>query len=198
VNHHTLVALIGLAACVQLLHAAPDQPRAFPLSRIIGQPEAAVNKVLGNPQKHRLLNEDPSKYSRSAQIGDPALYYVGGTQVDYPDGPTWKVIGAIFYHGKLTYVTFYFEPYAATEEDFFAALGLPKESFTVIKRLEGLIAAIQYRGMINKQLIEIVAWHPDEPSLRYHKPPLRDAFCDHVAVELVEVKRTEMRPNQSK
>jgi len=165
------------------------KPSTFPLSRIIAQPESTVNKVLGNPQKHRLLNEDPSKFSSAARNGDATLYYAGGTYVAYPDGPTWKVLAAVFYHDKLTYVTFYFEPYAATEADFFAALGLPKESFTVTKRLEGLTTAIQYRGMINKQLIEIVAWHPNEPSLRYHKPPLRDAFCDHVTVELVDVKR---------
>jgi hypothetical protein len=142
-----------------VLSPSPKGLVAFPLSRVIGQPESAVNKVLGNPEKRA-----------------PSPYFPGGTYVSYPDGPTWKVLSTAFYRSKLTFIQFTFgDPQPMSEEEFFTALGLPKANFAVIKRLAGYFPATQYRGTINKHLIEIVAWRP--PS---------GAFCGLVTFELVE------------
>ena len=58
-------------------------------------------------------------------------------------------------------------------------MGLPKAAFTVIARKSPPIAFTQYRGTIDKHIIEIVAWAPDTP---------RDGvgFCDLVTIELVD------------
>ena len=164
-NPRTSVALMAFAVCVQLASAAPSKPGAFPLSRVIGQPESAVNKVLGDPDKRHELR--------------PPEDFAGGTQVSYPDGPTWKALTTAFYRSKLTFIQFVFEPKPMSEEEFFTAFGLPKASFAVIASRSGpLVAATQYRGTINKHLIEIVAWHPK------HGDGL--GFCDLVTIELVQ------------
>jgi hypothetical protein len=80
---------MAFAVCVQLASAAPSKPGAFPLSRVIGQPQSAVNKVLGDPVKRHELQ--------------PPEDFVGGTQVDYPDGPTWKALTTVFYRSKLSF-----------------------------------------------------------------------------------------------
>ena len=163
-NPRTSIALMALAVCVQLASAAPSKPGAFPLSRVIGQPESAVNKVLGDPVKRHELQ--------------PPEDFAGGTQVDYPDGPTWKALTTVFYRSKLVFIQFDFEPKPMSEEEFFTAFGLPKASFAVIASKSGLVAATQYRGTINKHLIEIVAWRPSD----------RDGpgFCGLVTIELVQ------------
>jgi hypothetical protein len=137
----------------------------FPLSRVIGQPESAVNKVLGNPEKRHEGVEPPE--------------FPGGTEVDYRDPPNCKGLTTVFYRNKLTFIEFVFEPKPPmSEEEFFTALGLPKANFAVIKVRPGPIGGTQYRGTINKHLIEIVAWRPSD----------RDGpgFCGLVTIELVE------------
>jgi hypothetical protein len=155
---------MAFAVCVQLASAAPPKPSAFPLSRVIGQPQSAVSKVLGDPVKRHELQ--------------PPEDFAGGTQVDYPDGPTWKTLTTVFYRSKLSFIQFVFEPKPMSEEEFFTALGLSKASFAVIASRSGYVAGTQYRGTINKHLIEIVAWHPK------HGDGL--GFCDLVTIELVQ------------
>jgi len=126
---------------------------------------SAAYNLLGDPDKRHELR--------------PPEDFAGGTQVSYPDGPTWKALTTAFYRSKLTFIQFVFEPKPMSEEEFFTAFGLPKASFAVIASRSGpLVAATQYRGTINKHLIEIVAWHPK------HGDGL--GFCDLVTIELVQ------------
>jgi hypothetical protein len=160
---------MALAVCVQLANAAPSKPDVFPLSRVIGQPESAVNKVLGNPDKYHKL-----------QPNEGFEDFPGAIQVMYPDRPTWVALNTVFYRSKLVFIEFDFEPKPMSEEEFFAALGLSKANFTVtdsVSRPRAGIGATQYRGTINKHLIEIVAWRPSD----------RDGpgFCELVTIELV-------------
>ncbi len=144
------------------------KPDMLPLSRIIGQPESAVNKILGNPEKRHDGLEPPD--------------FPGGTQVDYRDRPNCKALTTVFYRGKLMFIQFVFEPNPMSEEELFTALGLPKASFAVIKILPGEYGATQYRGTIDKHLIEIAAWRPYRP-LHGEDGPL--GFCGLVTIELV-------------
>src|SRR6266498_2920797 len=148
-NPRTSVALMALAVCVQLASAAPSKPDVFPLSRVIGQPESALNKVVGNPDKYHKL-----------QPGEGFEDFPGAIQVMYPDRPTWKALTTVFYRSKLVFIELIFKPKPMSEEELFTALGLPKANFVVIKRRPGPIGGTQYRGTINKHLIEIAAWRP--------------------------------------
>ena len=152
---------------VPVLHSEPSatpksgpKPTAFPLSRVIGQPESIVNKVLGNPDKRHPLG--------------PGSDMPGGTYVSYPDGPTWTALTTIFYHGKLTHIQFCFKANPTSEGEFFAALGLSKTDFTVTDRRSPPLGAIGYSGFISKQPILIVAWQPDRGA----------GFCECPTAEL--------------
>jgi hypothetical protein len=139
----------------------------FPLSRIIGQPESIVNKVLGNPDKYHKL--PPGGGFQGFED------FPGAIQVIYPSRPTWKALTTVFYRSKLVFIQFNFEPKPMSEEELFTALGLWKANFVVIKSLPGQYGGTQYRGTIDKHVIEIAAWRPtDGPG-----------FCGIVTIELV-------------
>jgi hypothetical protein len=139
----------------------------FPLSRIIGQPESIVNKVLGNPDKYHKLPPGDGYQG----FGD----FPNAVQVSYPDGPTWTALTTVFSRSKLMFIQLNFKPNPMSEEELFTALGLGKANFVVIKSLPGEYGGTQYRGTIDKHVIEIAAWRPtDGPG-----------FCGMVTIELV-------------
>jgi hypothetical protein len=144
------------------------KPDIFPLSRIIGQPESIVNKVLGKPDKYHKLPPNDGYQG----FGD----LPGAIQVMYPDRPTWKAITTVFSHSKLMFIQLDFVPKPMSEEELFTALGLPKANFVVIKSLPGQYGGTQYRGTIDKRVIEIAAWRPTDGS----------GFCGMVTIELVQ------------
>jgi hypothetical protein len=132
-----------------------------PLSRIMGQPERIVDKILGNPDKRRRLGSGED--------------YPGGTYVSYPDSQSWTVLFVMFYHDQLAHLEFCFKSNPASEKEFFAALGLSRVDFKVIDRRPPPLPAIGYSGVINKKPILIVAREPTDGT---------GGFCECPSVEV--------------
>jgi hypothetical protein len=137
----------------------PLKANLLPVSKIFGQPQLVVNKMLGNPIRHWPIHE-PKKRE-------------GGTTNMYPDGTNWAMLSIDFYRNEAVYITFNFlEPYPTSEQELFDVLGLPKNSFQ--KTFENR-ANTGYRGTSGKRVIEILAMHQSRDR----------GFCQAVNIELV-------------
>jgi hypothetical protein len=140
----------------------PLKPGAFPILKILGQPQSTVSKLLGEPSNHRPIHK-PDKLA-------------GGTEIDYPDGTYWTLLTTASYREKLRWIQFFFrKPLPASEDELFKVLELPKSAFRTTSETSD---ATTYRGVADKRLIEIVASHPT--------PRDGVGFCHTVDIELIE------------
>jgi hypothetical protein len=139
----------------------PLKSGGFPVLKMLGQPQPTVNKLFGVPSNHRPIHK-PDKFD-------------GGTEVEYTDGTSWTLLTTGFYHDQLRWIEFFFrQPLPASEDELFRILGLSKNAFRItLQKSYGT----EYRGVADKRVITITAWHPD----------VRDGvgFCHKIDIELI-------------
>jgi len=140
----------------------PLKPGVFPVSKVLGQPQSSVSKLLGKPSNHHPLHK-PDKPD-------------GGTEVEYPDGTNWTLLTTGFYRDKVCWINFYFrQPLPSSENELFDVLGLPKSAFSKTAESND---GTGYRGVADKHVITIMARHPG--------PRDGVGFCHNVDIELIE------------
>ena len=142
--------------------AVPLKPGAFPVLRLLGQPQSTVSRLLGAPLNHRPIHK-PDKLA-------------GGTEVEYPDGSNWTLLSTAFYRERACWINFFFRnPFPISEDQRFEVLGLSKDAF---RKTSENSSETTYRGIADKLVIALKASHPG--------PRDGTGFCHQIDIELIQ------------